>query len=157
MHKQILAICKKALHWEARPNTTRPIKHPIRQSIYPILRDKKTVFPLNEAFLVIFTIPFLACLNLCRVYGFMGRSCSFAKRQPQHKLGQQAAHLSCCKDGRLRNNNICEKAEVVCHTWDNWHVFWTLTLSEYKGRVSPPREARPIPSGGDFAIGLTRR
>jgi len=44
VHEQVLLLCKKAIEWSAQPNTSRPIKRPTRQSIFPILRDMQTVF-----------------------------------------------------------------------------------------------------------------
>lgn len=44
VHNQVLILCQKALNWGAQSSTTRPIKSPTRQSIFPILRDMQTVF-----------------------------------------------------------------------------------------------------------------
>lgn len=48
VHDQVLILCQKALNWGAQPSTTRPIKRPTRQSIFPILRDMKIVFEAEQ-------------------------------------------------------------------------------------------------------------
>lgn len=48
VHEQVLILCRTAVRWGAQLNTDWPIKRPTRQSIFPVLREMRTVFRTEQ-------------------------------------------------------------------------------------------------------------